>query len=90
MVAATESTHPRPHEFQIIVNGRHKTVTTDRLTFQQVVQLAFDPVPVGPYILFTITYRHGPPENREGELKEGGTVKVKSGMIFNVTATDKS
>ena len=28
-------------------------------TFNEVVHLAYDPVPTGPNILFTITYRHG-------------------------------
>jgi hypothetical protein len=54
------------------------------------VALAFEPVPTGPYIMFTITYRHGPHANPEGNLLEGGTVKVKDGMIFNVTPTNKS
>jgi hypothetical protein len=76
--------------FEIFVNGRKKVVTTRELTFDQVVALAFAPVPTGPNIMFTITYRHGPHANPEGNLLEGGTVKVKDGMIFNVTATNKS
>lgn len=74
----------------IIVNGRRKVVATEELSFAEIVALAFDPVPTGPNILFTITYRAGSPENREGILIEGATVKIKHGMIFNVTATDKS
>jgi hypothetical protein len=82
---------PAPHrEFTIIVNGRKKVVTKKRLTFNEIVALAFDPVPTGPNIMFTVTYRHGPDANPEGTLIEGGSVKVKDGMIFNVTATDKS
>jgi Multiubiquitin len=77
-------------EFTIIVNGRQKTVTTKELTFAQVVALAFDNPPSGPNIVFTITYRKGEGNKPEGTLVEGGTVKVKDGMIFNVTATDKS
>ena len=77
-------------EFTIIVNGRQKTVTTKDLTFDQVVALAFDNPPTGPNIVFTITYRRGEGNKPEGTLVEGGTVKVKDGMIFNVTATDKS
>jgi hypothetical protein len=74
----------------IIVNGRRKVVAKDSLSFMEVVALAFDPVPSGPNIVFTITFRAGPPENREGTLAEGGSVKIKNGMVFNVTATDKS
>jgi hypothetical protein len=79
-----------PKQFNIIVNGRKKVVTTDELSFDQIVGEAFNPVPTGPNIMFTITYRHGPHANPEGTLIEGGSVQVKDGMIFNVTQTDKS
>jgi hypothetical protein len=81
---------PQVKHIDIFVNGRKKLVTTRLLSFDQVVALAFDPVPTGPNIIFTITYRHGPRENPEGNLLEGGTVKIKDGMIFNVTPTNKS
>jgi len=77
-------------DFEIIVNGRKKVVTKNELSFDEIVALAFNPVPSGPNIMFTITYRHGPAANPRGNLLEGGTVKLKDGMIFNVTATDKS
>ena len=77
-------------DITIIVNGRKKEVTTEQLSFDQVVALAFNPVPTGPNVMFTITYRHGPRQNPEGSLLEGGTVKIKDEMIFNVTQTDKS
>lgn len=77
-------------EITIIVNGRQKVVTKKHLSFDEIVALAFDLVPIGPNILFTITYRHGPHPNSEGTLTEGGSVKIQDGMVFNVTATDKS
>ena len=81
--------HDKP--FTIIVNGREKSVTTKELTFDQVVALAFDNPPSGPNISFTITYRRGEGNKPEGTMSEGGApVKVKDGMIFNVTPTDKS
>lgn len=80
--------HEKGHK--IIVNGRPKTVHQSKLTFMQVVALALDPVPTGPNWVFTITYRHGPASNPHGSLIEGGSVRIKNGMIFNVTATDKS
>jgi hypothetical protein len=83
--------HDEPEtRITVIVNGRPKHVETRTLSFDEVIRLAFDPVPSGPNILFTISYENGPRENPEGSLMEGGTVKIKSGMIFNVTATDKS
>ena len=78
-------------EIMIFVNGREKTVgIREELTFDQLVSLAFDEPPIGKFIYFTITYRRGPGNKPEGTLVEGKTVKVKDGMIFNVTATDKS
>jgi hypothetical protein len=75
----------------IIVNGRERTVSKGELTFDEVVRLAFDNPPYGANTLFTITYRKGGNEHRpDGHLIEGGTVKVKKGSVFNVTATDKS
>ena len=82
---------PAQHrEFTIIVNGRKKLVKAKRLSFNELVALAFDPVPTGPNILFTITYENGPRANPQGELMAGGTVKIKDGMIFNVFQTVKS
>jgi hypothetical protein len=85
-----EHFHSGPRELTIFVNGRPKVVTGRKLSFDQVVALAFNPVPVGPNILFTITYERGPHSNPEGSLVKGGVVKIKDGMIFNVTQTDKS
>lgn len=77
-------------EYTIIVNGREKTVTATELGEDDLVALAFDSPPTGQMIYFTITYRRGQGNKPEGTLDEGETVKLKEGMIFNVTATDKS
>jgi hypothetical protein len=79
-----------PREFTVIVNGRKKTVMTRELSFDEIVALAFNPIPTGPNVLFTVTYGRGPKANPEGTLLEGGTVKIKDGMVFSVTQTDKS
>jgi multiubiquitin len=75
--------------FTVIVNGQEKKVTQETLTFTAVVALAFNPVPSGPNILFTVTFRNAK-EPREGTLVEGQSVEIKNGTIFNVTQTDKS
>ena len=79
-----------PKTYTIYVNGQKKVVTTKTLTFAEIVKLAYPTPPTGENILYTVSYEDGPPANPQGSLKEGGTVKVKNGMIFNVTATDKS
>jgi hypothetical protein len=77
-------------ETTIIVNGQEKTVTEKEISFDEVVALAFNPVPKGPYILITVAYRRGHGDKPQGTLTEGQSVKVKKGMIFDVTATDRS
>ncbi len=62
---------------------------TRELTFAQVVALAPD-LPTGPNVIFTVTFKRGHGNKPEGTLTEGETVKVKEGMIFNVTATLQS
>ena len=77
-------------EITIYVNGTEKLVIGKEISFDQLVALAYNPIPSGPNILFTISYEEGPRENREGSLKAGISVYIKKGMIFNVTTTDKS
>jgi hypothetical protein len=80
----------QPRKYTIIVNGQKKTVTTRMVSFNEIVKLAFPTPPVGANILYTVSYEDGPRVNLQGSLKEGQSVVVKNGMIFNVTATDKS
>lgn len=76
-------------EVTIIVNGREKQVAKDDISFAEVVALAFDTPPSND-TLYTVTYKRGHGNKPEGTLVEGQSVKVKEGMIFNVTATNKS
>ena len=81
---------PREDEITVIVNGREREVDHRLLTFDEVVRLAFDPVPSGPNVLLTVSYRHAVHDSK-GTLIEGQSVEVKeNGTVFNVTATDKS
>ena len=77
-------------EITIIVNARKKQVPGPKITFDQVVALAFNPVPSGPNIVITVTYRHGPHRNPEGILAQGESVWIKDEMVFHVKATDRS
>lgn len=76
-------------EMTIFVNGREKTVTQRELTFDELVVLAFGP-PNSDTSVYTITYQKGPDHKEKGSLVQGESVKLKSGMIFNVVRTDKS
>tara|TARA_R110002072_G_scaffold101703_1_gene224027 strand:- start:36538 stop:36798 length:261 start_codon:yes stop_codon:yes gene_type:complete len=85
----TEATKTR-RKLTIIVNGREKAVDSRRLCYDELLALAFDPVPSGEFICFSVTYRRGHGSCPEGTLDEGECVRVRKGMIFNVSFTDKS
>lgn len=80
----------RPRTYTIIVNTREKTVSKSVLTYDEIVRLAFPNPPSGPDIQFTIQFTRGPAENPSGALVEGGTVKIKDRMEFDVTQTNRS
>lgn len=77
-------------EITIIVNGTPKSVYKENFTFDEIVKLAFETPPYGENTLFSVTYRKGHGNKPEGMLAPGESVKLKDGMIFDVTATDKS
>lgn len=88
---ATAAETPKTKTITIIVNAEEKVVDKkDQLTFDEVVDLAFNPRPVGDQIVYTITYYRGHGNEPEGHLLEGQSVKVKDRMVFNVKFTDKS
>ena len=84
------SKEERHKGFDIVVNAEKHHVEKKRVSFEQVVKLAFPVPPPGQNILFTVTYYNGPKVNPEGILTAGQTVTVKNGMVFNVKATDRS
>jgi hypothetical protein len=73
------------NDTNIIVNGRPKKFPGTDISFQQVVSLAFNPVP--PNAFFTVTWSHG---NRAGSLTAGNSVPIENGMKFDVTETGQS
>jgi hypothetical protein len=74
----------------VIVNGRRKEVHKHHLTFEEVVALAFSEPPQGDGVQFTVQYTRGPEKKPSGTLVEGQSVKVKDGMEFDVTTTNRS
>lgn len=72
-------------EINIIVNGRPKKVPDKDISFEEVIALAFNPIP--PNSFFTVTWSHG---NDGGSLLAGGTVPIRNGMKFDVTETGQS
>jgi len=80
-----------PQTVTIVVNGRPKTVPkNDDLTFEEVVALAFPNPPTGDGIQYTVQYTRGQGNKPSGTLVEGQSLKVKDGMEFDVTPTNRS
>ena len=90
MSKANQADWPGEKTFSIIVNGRPTEVERDELSFDELVDLAFDDPARGPQIVFTITFREAGGRITEGELDEGQRLKVRGGTIVNVTRTDQS
>ena len=84
------SDHEKPKLVTVIFNGRAKQVPKESLTFDEVVAYAFDNPPSGETVQFTIQYTKGPHDKPKGTLLEGQSVKVKEGMEFDVTPTNRS
>ena len=83
--------HGQNKDVTNIVNRRAKVVPkNEELSFAELVALAFNNnPPTGPNIVITVTYSKGE-DGKQGTLLEGQSVKIKDGMVFYVTATDKS
>lgn len=80
----------------VVVNAREKVIPVvdlspdGELSFAQIVHLAYDPVPTGQDIVFTVSYREGAGRPDSGRLVDGQSTKVKNGTVFNVSFTDRS
>ena len=79
------------HDLSIVIDGTPHDWDQADISYQQVVNLAFDNnPPTGENVLITVGYRRGQGDKPEGELEPDESVKVKDRMIFDVTATDRS
>ena len=79
---------PQRKDITIVINGTPHVVPKDEMTFQEIVTLA--QLATGPNVSYTVNYRRGHGNKPEGILSPGGSVKVKDGMIFNVSETGQS
>lgn len=74
--------------YSIIVNGRPKEVTQKKLSYLEVVQIAFPGEQPTPQRVYTVTFSN--PHGKDGTMVEGQEEVIKDGIIFNVTKTDQS
>jgi hypothetical protein len=90
MTAQTDESKEHGRGTEIVVNAEPHLVHEDRLTFEQVVRLAFAGAVFSDQVVYTVTYKRGPHQNPEGSLVAGESVFIKNGMVFNAKRTDKS
>lgn len=75
----------------IFVEGTpHKWPKGEKITYAQVVTLEVPDYAQHPEITYAVKYRNGPGHKPEGVLPPGGSIKVKEGMVFNVSETGQS
>ena len=82
--------HEHPHHVMIVVNGKEKRWDKELITYDELVKLSGEPLPPGPNPGFTVTYFNGPHDKPEGSVELGHSAKVKEGMVFVVTPTNRS
>ena len=75
---------------EIIVNLEPKPWNAEKITFEQVIVLAYGNYDSDPRKGYTVTYDRGPIQNIEGTMVAKGEVFVKHKMIFNVKQTHTS
>jgi len=85
-----EHFYSKAKEVIIMVNGTPHKWTKEKISFKEVIVLAFGQYIDKPTMVYTVAYEDGPKQNPEGSMFAGQEVFVKYKMIFNATATDKS
>ena len=76
------------NDIEIIVNGVRKKFDKPKITYEEVVILAFGNY--DPNRGYKVKYTDGPYQNPKGMLAQGTEVFVKNNMNFNVASTHQS
>ena len=85
-----EHFYSKAKEVIIMVNGTPHKWTKEKISFKEVIVLAFGQYIDKATMVYTVAYEDGPKQNPEGSMFTGQEVFVKHKIIFNATATDKS
>lgn len=78
------------HKIIILVNGEEKEVEKEKISYQEVIILAFGNYDSSERTTYTISYFRGENNKPNGVLVKGQEVMVKKGMKFNVSKTNRS
>lgn len=86
----TAGKNKEPKLVTIYINGTPKVVEKDHMSFDEIITLAFEAPPTGEGVDFTVQYTKGHSDKPKSTLVKGQSVKVKEGMEFDVTPTNRS
>lgn len=79
------------HVYTIFVEATPHEWPKDYITYEEVVGLEFPDFAQHPEITYSVKYHSGHGNKPEGILVKGGEpVRVKKGMVFNVSPTGQS
>lgn len=78
------------HKITIYINGEEKAVVKDKISYEEVIELAFGHYEDSENVNYTVIYFKGNNNKPNGFLLKGQVVMVKKGMRINVTRTNKS
>ncbi|QHK18535.1 hypothetical protein GU243_00630 [Pseudarthrobacter psychrotolerans] len=78
------------HATEIYVNTRPHTWNENKISYSELLALAFPGEQVGEQDTVTIRYSRGNNGNGAGSLTNGHDVSVKKGMVFDVVRTSRS
>ncbi|WP_163713433.1 multiubiquitin domain-containing protein [Mangrovibacterium lignilyticum] len=76
------------NEIVLIVNGSQKPFNKSKISYEEVVKLAFGNY--DPSRGYKVKYTDGPHQNPKGMMSQGTEVFVKNKMNFNVASTHQS
>lgn len=77
-------------EYGIIINAKKVTVTGHKIDYDTIVSLANITPTSTNGLLFVVLYERGNSDNATGSLTQRQEVAIREGMVFHVTATNKS
>jgi len=81
---------PVDFKVTIYVNSTPFEFKNNRITYEEVVTLAFPDFPQHPERTYSVTYKNGQSGKPEGILSPGASIKVKDGIQFKVKHTGQS
>lgn len=75
---------------QIIVNAQPYEWGKEKISFEEIIKLAFPTVIENEIPFYTVTYDNGPKQNLKGTLSKGDKAHTQDKMIFTCTRTEQS